>query len=49
MAGKEFLGIISPLGMTKIGDLGLQVYVGGPVKADMGPMNAGQQQTDEAT
>ncbi len=35
--------------MTKIGDLGLQVYVGDAVKADIGPTNAGQQQTNKAT
>ena len=32
--------------MTKIG---LQVYLGSVVKADIGQMNAGQQQTDKAT
>ena len=35
--------------MTKVGDLSLQVYAGDAVKADIGPMNAGQQQIDKAT
>ena len=35
--------------MVKIGGLSLQVYVEGVAKADIGPMNADQQQTDKAT
>ena len=41
--------IIFPLGMTKRGDLSLQVHVGGVVKANIGATNACQQQTDKAT
>ena len=37
------------LGMARIGRLSLQVYVGGVAKADIGPMNVGQQKTDKAT
>ena len=40
IAGKEFLGIIPNLGMAKIGNF--QVYVGGVVKDDIGPINADQ-------
>ena len=35
--------------MAKIGDLGLQVYVEGVAKANIGPMNADQQETDKAS
>ena len=35
--------------MAKIGDLGLQVYVEGMVKDNIGPMNTDQQQTVKAT
>ena len=35
--------------MTKIGDLSLQVYVGGVGKDNIGQMNADQQLTDKAT
>ena len=35
--------------MTEIGNLGLQVYEGGVVKDDNGPMNADQHQTDKDT
>ena len=46
---KEFLGIISPLGMAKIEGPSIQVYVKGVAKAKIKPMNADQQQTDKAT
>ena len=36
---KEFLGIMSFLGMARIGSLRLLEYVGGVAKADIGPMN----------
>ena len=49
IAGKVFLEITLHLGMAGIGNLGLQVYVGGMVKEDIGRMNADQQQTDKAT
>ena len=35
--------------MAKIGDLGLQVYVEGVTKADIGTMNADQNWIDKAT
>ena len=35
--------------MARIGDLSLQVHVGGVVKDNIGPMNADQQQKDKAT
>ena len=37
------------LGMTGIGGLSLQVYVGGVAKANIGSMNVGQQKIDKAT
>ena len=49
MVDKEFVGIISPLGMARIGRLSLQVYVEGVTKVNIGPMNADQQKTDKAT
>ena len=46
---QEFLEIMSPLRMGRIGELSLQVYVGGATKAHIHPMNVGQQKTDKAT
>ena len=46
---KEFLGIMSSLGMAGIGGLSLQVYIGSVAKADIEPMNVGQQKIDKAT
>ena len=48
MTDKEFLGIISPVEMARIGGLSLQVYIEGMAKAGIGPMNAGQQKIDKA-
>lgn len=48
IADKEFLGIISPLEMARIGGLSLQVYIEGRAKAGIGPMNADQQKIDKA-
>ena len=45
----RFLGKMPALGMTEIGGLSLQVYVGGATKVDIGPMNVGQLQIDKAT
>ena len=39
---------MSPLGMAKIGEISLQVYVEAVAKADIGPMNKDQQQTNKA-
>ena len=39
---KEFLGIISPLGMAKIGELSLHIHVEGVAKADIESMNTKQ-------
>ena len=36
------------LEMTEIGGLSLQAYAGGVAKADIGPMNLGQQKIDKA-
>ena len=46
---QKILGTMSSLGMKRIGGLSLLVYVGGVTKADIGPMNVGQQKTDKAT
>ena len=46
---KEFLGIMSPLGMARIGGLNLLKFIGGVAKANIGPMNVDQQKTDKAT
>ena len=45
----RFPGIMPLLGMTGIGGLSLQVYVGGVAKANIGSMNVGQQKIDKAT
>ena len=47
MVGKAFLEIMFPLGMTKIEGLSLLDYVEGEAKADIGPMNIDQQETDK--
>ena len=39
---REFLGIISPLGMARIGRLRIQVYVEGVAKAKIGSTNLDQ-------
>ena len=44
-----FLGIMSPLGMARIGGLSLQVYIGGVAKGNSGPMYVGQQKRDNVT
>ena len=46
---KEFLGIMFPLEMARIGGLSLLLYVGGVSNANIGLMNVGQQETDKAT
>ena len=46
---KEFLEIMSLLGMTKIEGLKLLDYVEDVSKADIRPMNIDQQKTDKAT
>ena len=43
------LGIITPLGMAKIGGLSLQVYVESVAKANLGLMNVDQQNTNKPT
>ena len=45
---KEFLRIISPLRMARIGGLNFQVYIEGMAKADIGPINTDQIKTDKA-
>ena len=46
---KEFLEIMSPLGMAKIDCLNLLYYVGDVAKGDIGPINVDQQKTGKAT
>ena len=40
---------MSPLGMARIGELSLQVYVEDVAKADIGLMNVSGQEKDQAT